>query len=439
MTRILLKGGCVLTLGARSQNLPLGDVLIEDDRVVEVGTTLRARDAEQVDASDTIVMPGFVDSHRHVWTSLFRNLGDGDPRTAVRAPAWVVGDHYGAEDVYAATLVGLLGAAAAGITTVVDWSHLPVEGGLAEAALRAHADAGLRTVYVHAHGARSAASDLTAAVAALRAAAGPRTTLAFGSVVPGAGDPDGLEQQWAAARDLGLRIHAHASDGAAPGHLARAAERGLLRDDVTLVHHTAVDAADLDAISSSGAAISLAPSSEMAAGLGSPPIQRLIDRDVRPGLGVEDERVAPGDLFAQMRATISVQHATVFDRKLAGKAGLPKLMSTRDVIRFATVDGARVAGLRGATGSIEPGMRADLILLRTDRPNIFPINDPIGAVVWGMDTSNVDRVLVDGREVVRGGELDADVERVRALAAEARARVAGAAGLLTTSAAGGRA
>src|SRR5919106_1131421 len=75
---------------------------------------LRARDAEQVDASDTIVMPGFVDSHRHVWTSLFRNLGDGDPRTAVRAPAWVVGDHYGAEDVYAATLVGLLGAAAAG-------------------------------------------------------------------------------------------------------------------------------------------------------------------------------------------------------------------------------------------------------------------------------------------------------------------------------------
>jgi cytosine/adenosine deaminase-related metal-dependent hydrolase len=112
-------------------------------------------------------------------------------------------------------------------------------------------------------------------------------------------------------------------------------------------------------------------------------------------------------------------------------------MSTRDVIRFATVDGARVAGLRGVTGSIEPGMRADLILLRTDRPNIFPINDPIGAVVWGMDTSNVDRVLVDGRAIVQGGELDADVERVRALAAEARARVAGAAGLLTTSGTGG--
>ena len=107
--------------------------------------------------------------------------------------------------------------------------------------------------------------------------------------------------------------------------------------------------------------------------------------------------MAPGDLFAQMRAAISLQHATVFDRKLAGKAGLPKLMSTRDVIRSATVEGARVAGLDAVTGSIEPGKQADVIVLRTDRPNIFPINDPIGAVVWGMDTSNVDWVFVGGR------------------------------------------
>ena len=138
-----------------------------------------------------------------------------------------------------------------------------------------------------------------------------------------------------------------------------------------------------------------------------------------------------------MRATISLQHATVFDRKLAGKAGLPRLMSTRDVIRSATVDGARVAGLGGVTGSLEPGMQADVIVLRTDRPNVFPINDPIGAVVWGMDTSNVDWVFAGGRVLMRDGVLQADVQRTRSLATEARSRLAAAAGLMVGAAPGG--
>ena len=135
-------------------------------------------------------------------------------------------------------------------------------------------------------------------------------------------------------------------------------------------------------------------------------------------------------MFAQMRATISMQHATVFDRKLAGKAGVPHLMSTRDVIRYATVDGARVAGLGRVTGSIEPGKQADVIVLRTDRPNVFPVNDPIGAVVWGMDTSNVDWVFVGGRVVMRDGVLQADVQRARGLAIAARERVVAASGLV---------
>jgi cytosine/adenosine deaminase-related metal-dependent hydrolase len=162
----------------------------------------------------------------------------------------------------------------------------------------------------------------------------------------------------------------------------------------------------------------------MARGLGSPPIQELIDRGIRPALAVDDERMAPGDVFAQMRATISLQHATVFDRKLAGKAGLPRLMTTRDVIRFATVEGARATGLAGSVGSLEPGMQADLIVLRTDRPNISPVNDPIGAVVWGMDTSNVDWVIVGGQVLMRSGVLKADVQRARAMADSARRRVA---------------
>jgi cytosine/adenosine deaminase-related metal-dependent hydrolase len=166
----------------------------------------------------------------------------------------------------------------------------------------------------------------------------------------------------------------------------------------------------------------------MAGRLGTPPIQSLIDRDIRPGLGVDEERITPGDLFAQMRSTISMQHATVFDRKLSGKAGVPKLLSTRGVIRHATTDGARAAGLGEVTGSLEPGKQADIVMLRTDRPNIFPINDPIGAVVWGMDTSNVDWVFVAGRPLMRSGSLEANVERARNLATTAQHRVAIAVG-----------
>jgi cytosine/adenosine deaminase-related metal-dependent hydrolase len=142
-------------------------------------------------------------------------------------------------------------------------------------------------------------------------------------------------------------------------------------------------------------------------------------------------------MFAQMRSLISVQHATVFERKLAGKAGLPRLMSTRDVIRHATVDGARAAGLAGVTGSLEPGMQGDVVVLRTDRPNVFPINDPIGAVVWGMDTSNVDWVFAGGRVLMRGGVLQADVARVRALAGAAREHLAGDRGSVVGARPGG--
>ena len=111
-------------------------------------------------------------------------------------------------------------------------------------------------------------------------------------------------------------------------------------------------------------------------------------------------------MFAQMRAVISLQHATLFDLKLAGKAGLPNLLNTREVIRYR--HGRRSRAPSGSATSSEPSLRgrqADLVVLRTDRPNIFPINDPIGAVVWGMDTSNVDWVFVAGRPLMRQGVL----------------------------------
>jgi cytosine/adenosine deaminase-related metal-dependent hydrolase len=425
-SKLLLKGGTVLTFDPKVGNLPNGDVLIEEGRIVEIGMGLRARDAELIDAKDTVILPGFVDTHRHAWKSLFRNAGSviegqtGGPN-ALRP-------HFRPDDVYAATLIGLLGAADSGITTVVDWSDIQFDPDYTDATLQAHLDSGLRTVLVHSAPDPAAAVDQAAILAGLIARRGSAQSVGFGPRQPDQSAIDEVAAEWSEAKELGLRIHAHTSFK--PGTVSLLAARGLLGDDVTLIHTSGLDDTDLDAVAARGASVSITPSSEMAAGQSGPPLQKLIDRGIRPGLGIDNEQTAPGDMFAQMRATISLQHATLFDRKLAGKGSLPHLLTTREVIRYATIDGARALGLGAITGSLEPGKQADLIGLRTDRPNIFPINDPIGAVVWGMDTSNLDWVIVSGRPLMSQGKLTADVDRARDLALAAQQRVIAASGVL---------
>jgi cytosine/adenosine deaminase-related metal-dependent hydrolase len=402
--KVLIKGGTVLSLDRAIGNLVAADVMIEDGIISEVGTSLRARNAEVVDATDTIVMPGFVDTHRHLWRTLVR-----DDETTSDAD---MSGRYTPDDLYAATLAGLLQALEAGITTVVDWCDVSADAAHLDAALRAHADSGVRTVLVPSPPGAPGSAD---------------TPVAYRSPDLVEADLDLVEVRWAEARGAGRRIHAHAGTAdAAGGEAATLGRRGLLGPDVTLSGCTRLSDADFDAIAASSTAVALTPASDMAGGVGPPPVQKLIDRGIRPGLGIGDGWLAPGDVFAQMRAVISVQHAMVFERKLAGKGGIPNLLGTRDVIRYGTIDGARVAGLSDITGSLSPGKRADVIVLRADRPNIAPVNDPIGAVVWGMDTSNLDRVFVGGTSLVEGGELTADVANARALATAARRQVVAA-------------
>jgi 5-methylthioadenosine/S-adenosylhomocysteine deaminase len=415
-------------------NFPEADVLIVGDRVVEIGPGIRDRDAEVVDATDTIVMPGFVDTHRHLWHSLFKNVGDA-------SSVVTYGPHYGPDDVYAATLIGLLGAIDSGITTVVDWLDVGTDDSHLEAAIQAHSDSEIRSVLAYADPTGDPAQDRwRRGLQGLKGQdPGPRLTFAAGARSPHPDHMATVAADWALARQLGLRIHAHiGTDVDGPhGWLSDMAAADLLGGDVTFVGGAYLDDADFDAIASSGTSVALTPASGMSAGDGRPSVQRLIDRGIRPGLGVGSEQTAPGDMFAQIRALISVQHATYFDLKLAGKGSLPNLLNTREVLRFATVDGARVAGLGDTVGALAPGRQADLILLRTDRPNIWPINDPIGAVVWGMDTSNVDWVFVAGVALKRQGELQGDFGRARDLAVAAQERVLAAAGSFATVASGG--
>ncbi len=156
-------------------------------------------------------------------------------------------------------------------------------------------------------------------------------------------------------------------------------------------------------------------------GHGMPPTQKFLDRGLRPSLSVGVETNVPGDMFTQIRSIISLQHALVYERALAGGNNLPDLISARDALEFATIEGARANGLEDKVGTLTPGKEADIIMSRTDRINVMSVNDPIGAVVWGMDTSNVDTVFVAGKALKRNGQLlDVDLDKLRKLVHDSR-------------------
>jgi len=165
-------------------------------------------------------------------------------------------------------------------------------------------------------------------------------------------------------------------------------------------------------------------------GHGNPPIQKVIDLGIRPSLSVDVETSVPNDFFNQMRSIFTQQKNEVWERKLSGDKNPPKFLTVREVLEFATVEGARANHLDKKVGSLTPGKEADIILLRHDMLNVMPMNNAVGAVVTSMGPQNVDTVLIAGKVMKRGGKLvGVDMARLERLGNEAKARVYKAAGV----------
>ncbi len=148
-----------------------------------------------------------------------------------------------------------------------------------------------------------------------------------------------------------------------------------------------------------------------------PPIQDVLDSGIRPSLSVDEEMDAPNDMFTQMRLALSLQRGLLGARLSEDDPDIKGLLSARDVLEFATIEGARASGLEKKTGSLTPGKEADVILLRKDRINVLPVNNPIGAVVLAMDTGNVDSVFVGGQAKKLHGQLvGVDLKQIAAQA-----------------------
>jgi cytosine/adenosine deaminase-related metal-dependent hydrolase len=308
----------------------------------------------------------------------------------------------------------------AGITTILDWSHIQATPDHTEAVIKALGDSGMRAVFAYGNPwwkAPEPEQDQWFLDAAARHFSSKDQLLTLGYAPPGPEFTpfEVAKGQWKLARQVDARLTVHVGVGTfgrddKVGEMARA---GLLGDDTTYIHCTTLNDSEIQAIVDTGGTVSLAVPVEMMMGHGMPPTQRFLDRGLKPSLSVDVETNVPNDMFTQMRTIISLQHVLCFDQKFGGAETIPEQITSRDVIEWATIEGARANGLDDKTGTLTPGKEADVIMLRTDRINVAPANDPIGAVVWGMDTGNVDSVWVAGQARKRHGKLlDVDLSKL---------------------------
>jgi cytosine/adenosine deaminase-related metal-dependent hydrolase/ribose/xylose/arabinose/galactoside ABC-type transport system permease subunit len=426
--RKLITGGSVLTMDGGPPDFTIADVLVDGDRIVAVGPHLRPADAEVIDAAGTIVMPGFVDTHRHIWEGLLRNIGTDVPlegRTSyISHVLHKLAPAFRPEDAYIGNLVSTLGAIDAGITTLLDWSHIQGTPAHTDAVIQALRDSGLRAVFAYGFPwwgkwEERQPSWFVRAATEHFSSTDQKLTLALAAPGPEFTDFEITRDHWKLARETGARISTHVGVGSygQDAKLQEFGHAGLLGPDTTYIHCTTLNDTEIQMIVDTGGSVSLAAPVEMMMGHGMPPVQKFLDRGLAPSLSVDVETNVPADMFNQMRSVLALQ------RTIASQDGRAPV-SARDVLTWATVEGARANGLADRVGTLSPGKQADIILLRTDRLNVTPLNDPATAIVVGMDTGNVDTVVIGGRVMKQGGKLlHVDWASVKRMATESRDHV----------------
>jgi len=442
--RLLIRGGSVVSMDPDVGDIPNADVLVEGDSIAQIGPDISA-DAQEIDAAGRIVIPGFIDTHRHTWEAAIRGC----------APDATLDDYfvdvldtfapvYRPEDVYASNLAGALDCINAGITTLLDWSHINNTPEHPDAGVKGLQDAGIRAVYAYGSANLSLNDYWNQSTIAIPADDVRRVrdtyfssydgliTLPLAARQPGNSNFDVAKHDWALARELGILISVHVGMRLHNFHynpVKDMHELGLMGSDVCYIHMTDLSDQELDWIAETGGTASIAPYVEMLMGHGPPPTGKLLARGVRPSLSVDVVSSVPGDMFTQMRTALAYDRILAFT-DTPDEAFAPTL-THRDVLEFATIDGARAIGLGDRTGSLTPGKQADIVLLKADAINTAPVLDPTATIVTYADTSNVDTVYVAGNAVKRNGQLvGADLKSVLGKLDESRNHILSQGGLL---------
>jgi cytosine/adenosine deaminase-related metal-dependent hydrolase len=434
---VLLNGGTVITMDPAVPDLLKGDVLIEGGKIKAVGPDLSEAAADGqavvVDATGMVVSPGFCDGHRHCWQNQFRRIlcDVNSLDTYMSSTHGGISLHYRPEDIYIGNVVSMIGAIDSGVTTVLDFSHNSRSPEHSDAAFRAYRDVGSRVVHASAppnegEWGEQWPSDI-ARLDSEHGDSNPLVTVRMGI---------DMSARWGAtpellakAREMDVEI---SIDGVCLGKLSSEevevlGRTGSLGPDVSLIHCTDLSDEAWRWIKEAGCGVTLAVTSDEQIGIagGDPPIQKALDMGIRPSMSVDVEIALASDMFSQMRAVLTTQRMQVAQLRYRGSAA-PNMLTVRDVLEFATINGARHMGVGDVVGSITPGKEADVLLVSAEAANNFPLNNAVGTLVLGADNGNVRAVFVGGEVRKWDGEivwLSGDLDQFRSLAIASRDRI----------------
>ncbi len=401
-----------------------GDVLVEDGEIVEIGRGLTVSGAEEIDASNHVVLPGFVDSHIHLAQTQVRGIA-GDWSLMGEYFDHMLGNItglYRPEDMYLGGLFGALEKLATGTTTALDWSY-PNSLEHGERAVDALNDAGLRAVYTYGPPGDDAAkwwfeSDVGLPEGNVRELYDEkirdddRLSLALGLRGPDFCVDETALADLELARELDALATIHMGAALWPSSVYGEGYQGFgcledeLGPDVNVAHGNHFSQEDVQHAVDAGASFSSTPEVEMQMGHGIPVTDKVIEAGGRPTWGVDVCSSVSGDMGSQMRIGLQLQRMFDNQEVLEGDKEVSEVsISCRDTLEMATVEGARALGLEDEIGTLTPGKRADIQLIRTDDFMTAPNHSPVQTVVFQSDPSHIDTVLVDGEVVKRDGEL----------------------------------
>jgi 5-methylthioadenosine/S-adenosylhomocysteine deaminase len=411
--RYLIRGGAVMSMDSAVGDFARADVLVDGKKIIAVGPNLNAGGAAVIDARGRIVMPGFIDTHHHLFETALRSfLADGllfdglDPGITQNYYQKILSTFapvYRPQDVYISTLFGSLSQLDAGVTTVHDISQIHHSPQHSDASIKALKDSGHRAMFGYFESAGNVPGnrypgDARRIKQQYFSSSDQLLSMSMGGEIY----LPGYEAAWKIGRELGIQVVAHivGTFGMKPTFDALAAANAFGADNL-FMHMTGMSDFAWQKVRDAGAAVSLAVPIEMNMAHGTPPIIKAQQMGIRPSLSTDVECTLTADLFTQMRTAMALQRMFVNANKL-GEPSMPPtngqaLATTREVLQWATMNGARDLKLDGKVGSLTPGKEADIIILDAEAINVAPLNHVPGAVVSLMERSNVETVIVAGQ------------------------------------------
>jgi cytosine/adenosine deaminase-related metal-dependent hydrolase len=421
---VVFRNATVMTMDNAHRLLKGHDVLIVNGVITAIGEKLAVpSDALEIDAQGGIVMPGMIDTHRHMWQTAMRAYGAD--WTLSQYFVWYYLEHgrkFRPQDVFAGNLLSAIEAIDAGVTTSVDWSHGLQTIEHAEAAVDALESVPAR--FVLAYGNIQAAPWEWSAQPEFKSFVSRRFDgkgdmlkfqMAF-DVVAGPEFPE--RAAFDVARELGVSVNTHAGVLGANGDLSIQLmhDNGYMTPDTILVHCSTLSDDSYQRIAAGGSSVSVSTESEQSAGQGYPSSYKLRQFDIPMSLSNDTSVWWSADLFSAMRTTLGADRSRQHLEAHAKGENVTQLdLRCEEVVDWATRGGAKALGLDDKIGSIEVGKRADVVLLKNDNsPVMFPIVNPYGHVTMQAQRGDVHTVIIDGNIVKHEHRLiGIDLNRAR--------------------------